>query len=268
MSERRFQVHGLCCGSEVKSLKQAVGPRVGGEQNLAFDILQSRMTVLVDLEQASDEQVLEGVRRAGLDAEPWDQPPRSERLGFWQNHGRALLAAVSGVVLVLAFIVHAVRAGDVLTALAGEGVGAPLPSVMLYALSIAAGIWYVVPKAWLALRSLRPDMNLLMMIAVVGAVLIGEWFEAATVAFLFAVALLLESWSVGRARRAVQSLLEAAPPVARIRRAGNAVEVHPEQVTVGEVFIVRPGEKIPLDGEVVLGHSDVNQAPITGESIP
>ncbi|MEX0744203.1 MAG: heavy metal translocating P-type ATPase, partial [Phycisphaeraceae bacterium] len=272
MSDRIFRVHGLCCGSEVKALKQEVGPRVGGERNLVFDILQSRMTILAGPEQVSDEQVLEGVRRAGLEAEPWEQPGQAERPGFWPHHGRAVLAALSGILLVLAFALHAILAGNVVDALSGEGVGpaagAPRPSVWLYALSIIAGVWYVLPKAWAALRALRPDMNLLMTVAVAGAILIGEWFEASTVAFLFAVALLLESWSVGRARRAVKSLLEAAPPSARIRRDGHEVDVHPEQVSPGTIFVVRPGEKIPLDGEVVTGDSDVNQAPITGESLP
>ncbi|HEX7008596.1 MAG TPA: heavy metal translocating P-type ATPase, partial [Phycisphaeraceae bacterium] len=269
MSERTFRVRGLCCGSEVKALKQEVGPRVGGEQNLSFDLLQSRMTVLADPEQATDEQVLEGVRRAGLDAEPWEQLRQADERpdGVWQRHGRAVLTTVSGALLVLAFIVHAALAGSVLDALTSEG-GVPLPSVLLYTLSIVAGVWYVLPKAWSALRALRPDMNLLMTIAVAGAVLIGEWFEASTVAFLFAVALLLESWSVGRARRAVQSLMETAPPTARIKRDGDEVEVHPDEVPIGSVLVVRPGEKLPLDGEVLSGHSDINQAPITGESVP
>jgi len=267
MGERTFRVQGLCCGSEVTALKQEVGPRVGGAQNLTFDLLQSRMTVAADPEQVSDAQVLEGVRRAGLHAEPWGRPRSPERPGVWRRHGRTTLTTLSGAWLALAFALHAVLAGDVLAALSGEG-GVPLPSVLLYALSIAAGVGYVLPKAWSALRALRPDMHLLMMVAVAGAVLIGEWFEASTVAFLFAVSLLLESWSVGRARRAVQSLLESAPPIARLKQDGREIEVAPEEVSVGSQFIVRPGEKIPLDGEVVTGHSDVDQAPITGESVP
>jgi len=86
---------------------------------------------------------------------------------------------------------------------------------------------------------------------------------------LFSVSLVLESWSVGRARRAIAALMELAPPVARVRDAtGVEIEVPPDQVIVGTVFIVRPGEKIPLDGQVTRGESDVNQAPITGESAP
>jgi Cd2+/Zn2+-exporting ATPase len=112
-------------------------------------------------------------------------------------------------------------------------------------------------------------MNLLMVVAVSGAAAIGEWFEAATVAFLFSVSLLLESWSVGRARRAIAALMNLAPPSARIRdEHGQEKEVPPAEVNAGTVFVVRPGEKIPLDGKIVKGASAVNQAPITGESIP
>ena len=112
-------------------------------------------------------------------------------------------------------------------------------------------------------------MNLLMTVAVFGAIGIGEWFEAATVAFLFALSLALESWSVGRARRAVAALMELTPPVARLKRPdGTEEQVPPEQVPVGAHFVVMPGEKFPLDGSVVGGFSEVNQASITGESLP
>jgi Cd2+/Zn2+-exporting ATPase len=136
-------------------------------------------------------------------------------------------------------------------------------------LAILSGTWSVLPKAWRALRSLRPDMNLLMTIAVLGAVGIGEWFEGATVAFLFSLSLALESWSVGRARRAVAALMDLTPQMARIRHPdGREEEIPAERVEVGSVLVVKPGERIPLDGVVARGESEVNQAPITGESVP
>jgi Cd2+/Zn2+-exporting ATPase len=111
-------------------------------------------------------------------------------------------------------------------------------------------------------------MNLLMILAVTGAVLIGEWFEAGTVSFLFALALLLENWSVRHARESISSLMDLAPDIARCRvdATGDFVEKPVAEVDVGSVAIVRPGEKIPLDGVVKEGISSVNQAPITGES--
>jgi Cd2+/Zn2+-exporting ATPase len=112
-------------------------------------------------------------------------------------------------------------------------------------------------------------MNLLMTIAVIGAIAIGEWFEAATVAFLFGLSLTLEAWSVARARRAVEALLDLAPALARIRTSGGElVEVPAGEVAIGATMVVKPGERVPLDGRVVAGKSGVNQAPITGESAP
>jgi Cd2+/Zn2+-exporting ATPase len=112
-------------------------------------------------------------------------------------------------------------------------------------------------------------MNLLMTVAVLGAVAIGEWFEAATVSFLFALSLTLESWSVGRARRAIAALLNLAPPTARVLQPdGSEAAVLVAEVRPGDHFIVPAGERIPLDGHVTEGASAVNQAPITGESVP
>src|SRR3546814_11301672 len=108
-----------------------------------------------------------------------------------------------------------------------------------------------------------------MVIASIGAVGIGELFGSATVAFLFALSLALESWSVGRARRAISALLDLAPPTVRARADdGKERELPAAEVAVGTHFIVRPGARIPLDGRVVAGASSVNQAPITGESMP
>jgi Cd2+/Zn2+-exporting ATPase len=112
-------------------------------------------------------------------------------------------------------------------------------------------------------------MNLLMSTAVIGAIAINEWFEAATVAFLFSLSLLLESWSVGQARRAIHSLLNLSPPIARVIGAqGEITETPPHDVPVGETLQVRAGDKIPLDGVVQSGASDVDQSAITGESVP
>ena len=110
-------------------------------------------------------------------------------------------------------------------------------------------------------------MNLLMVVAVAGAIALGEFFEAATVAFFFSLSLYLESWSVGRARNAVSALLDLAPPTARvINEDGSETDIPAAAVAVGTKFIVRGGDRIPLDGEVVDGAGAVDEAPITGES--
>ncbi len=132
---------------------------------------------------------------------------------------------------------------------------------------VASG-WFLLPQAGRALIRFRPDINLLVVIAAVGASIIGEWIEAAAVVFLFGVAEWLEGWADRRARRAVEALLEIAPKIASVKRDGKFVEVPVEEVKVNETVAVKSGMSIPLDGEVLAGESAVNQAPITGESVP
>ena len=112
------------------------------------------------------------------------------------------------------------------------------------------------------------DIDLLMLLAAVGAAAIGEWVEGAFLLFLFSLAHALEHYALGRARNAIRALADLAPPRARVLRNGTEAEVPVEQVAVGDVVVVRPAERIPVDGEVRQGRSAVNQAPITGESIP
>ncbi|MFH1496388.1 MAG: cation-transporting P-type ATPase, partial [Verrucomicrobiota bacterium] len=139
----------------------------------------------------------------------------------------------------------------------------------LFAVAIAAGGWFLLPGAWRALRQLRPNISLLMVIAVLGAALIGEWAEAATVVFLFGIAEWLEGWADRRADRATRALLELAPDTARVRQADGRFDERPVgEVTLGAIVSVQSGQRIPLDGVVTRGNSAVNQAPITGESVP
>lgn len=263
------------CAEEVAILKREVGPLVGGPENLAFDVMRGKMTVLGGT-SVGVTQIQTAIRKTGMKAEPWpltaDQEEATQERTFWGKHGRNIATAVSGTFSALGFTVHAYMAGDVSAALGSEGLGlvheVPAIAKVFYSISLVAGSWYVIPKALYALRRRMPDMNLLMTIAVIGAVLIGEWLEGALVAFLFSVSLALEAWSVGRARRAVEALLELAPPTVRVLVNGQIKETPAEEVPVGTLFLVKPGDRIPLDGEVIKGASAVNQAPITGESVP
>lgn len=268
----QFKIHGMDCAEEVAILKKAVGPVVGGEDRLAFDVLNARMIVMGAVD-ATAAAITDAVGSTGMRAEPWvDGAPANAGSTLWQRRGRTALTAVSGVALAAGFALHVRLSGGVLGALGSEGLGiaetVPLAVRVLYTIAIVTGGWFIAPKAWYAVRRLRPDMNLLMTVAVIGAIAIGEWFEGATVAFLFAVSLALEAWSVGRARHAIEALMELAPPMARLLNGGVQQEVTADQVPVGSVILVKPGEKIALDGTVLRGVSGVNQAPITGESVP
>ncbi len=268
-----FRIHGMDCADEISALKREVGPLVG-EDKLAFDLLNGRMSIDMTPDAALESKVEKAVGRAGLRAEPWIEGGTSEAAQAEERRRRvqSWLTTASGVLTALGFAVHAWLGGGVIAAFeAGEHAlgSTPLPSMALYTLAVLCAARYVAPKAWLAAKRLRPDMNLLMMVAVAGAIGIGAWFEAATVSFFFALALALEAWSLGRARRAVAALMELAPPTARVKlEDGSERDVPAAEVRAGMHIIVRPGDKVPLDGRVAAGESEVNQAPITGESVP
>jgi len=267
MNKVLFKIHGMDCTEEVTVLKREVGPLVGGEDRLAFDILNGRMTIRDLPQEISPRAVVKAVERAGLGAEiVTDEAPRTEIGGpFWEKHRRSLLTVLSGICLLTALVWQAILARSIVF----EHVAMPFAVKVLLAVATLAGVWLVLPKALGAVRRRQPDMNLLMTVAVIGAIGIGEWFEAAAVSFLFSLSLLLESWSVNRARRAVAALMELAPPTVRVLHPdGSTEETAPDQVAVGTIFVVKPGERIPLDGRIREGASDVNQAPITGESVP
>ena len=138
-----------------------------------------------------------------------------------------------------------------------------------YAVATLAGGLLVFPAAWGALKKFRLDINVLMAVAVTGAWIIGEGAEAASVVFLFSLSELLESWAGGRARKAVDSLLKLSPPTAIVRDTdGAGQEIPVAEVAVDREIFIKSGSRIPLDGQVVSGNSSVNQAPITGESMP
>jgi Cd2+/Zn2+-exporting ATPase len=141
-------------------------------------------------------------------------------------------------------------------------------NIALFIGAIIAGGWFIFPKALSAARRFAPDMNLLMTIAVLGAAFIGEWEEAAAVVFLFALSEMLEAFSIRRARRAIESLLDLTPATALVIHGETLEEVAVEEIAIGDHIRIKSGSRVPLDGEVVGGTSAINQAPITGESMP
>ena len=143
-----------------------------------------------------------------------------------------------------------------------------LPATILFMVMIGLTGYEIVPRGFSSLLKKRLDMNFLMFTAVVGTFLIGHGEEGATALFLFYVAEFLEEWSVERNRLSIGSLMGMTPEFATVKKNGEEVYIHTHDIDVNEVIIVRPGEKIPLDGIVLKGESSVNQASITGESIP
>ena len=268
MTTSKYRVHGLDCADEATELRQTVG-KLTGVRELSFDYLRGLMIVDHDESVASTARLMEAVAAAGMRAEVWQDDalkivaPTDD--GRWR---RSALTIASGGCLTLAFVCDWWTLGW-RGAFGGSESGQVLTVSVLYVISALLGSLIVLPKAWGAVRRGRLEINVLMVIAVTGAIAIGQFAEAATVSFLFAVSLALEAWSVGRARRAVESLMLLTPETACVLRPDGTETIVPAgEVPVGATLVVRPGEKFPLDGRVSKGETTVNQAPITGESVP
>jgi Cd2+/Zn2+-exporting ATPase len=178
--------------------------------------------------------------------------PAPVRQRTWVDRMSSWQVWVAGACIALGFIAGAA--------------GSQAASVVLYAAAIATGAVVPAARAAASIRLRELDINVLMVIAAAGASILGDLMEAATVLWLFSVAQWLERLSMDRARRAMSSLLALAPSEALVRRDGVEQLVEVDAVGLAEIVIVRPGERIPLDGVVIRGLSEVNQAPVTGES--
>ncbi|MDU9390527.1 heavy metal translocating P-type ATPase [Pseudomonas sp. zfem002] len=236
--------------------------KVPGIHGFDFNMMNRSMGVWHDLED--DSQIVAAVRSLGMDAvplagEPSDSDePAAAAVPPAPVHGsRWWPIALAGVAAVFSELLH-------FSAAAPEWVVALLA---LAAIALAGPSTY--KKGWISLKNLNLNINALMSIAVTGAVLIGQWPEAAMVMVLFTLAERVEARSLDRARNAIKSLIELTPERATVLQAdGGWLEMDVKRVDLGAVVRVRPGERIGLDGEVVAGSSAVNQAPITGESLP
>ena len=249
-AESVFKIEGMCCVSEVKLLEQRL-KGLQGLEALHADVVGQRLRVQYDAAKLTTARISEAVAQTGMRAWLEHEEARLTPPSRWRER----VIALSGI---------SIGAGLAMQAAGVTGVFAWLP--FLAAVALAGS--QTVGRAWSSLVARRLDIHVLMMVAVVGAVVLGEWAEAASVVFLFALAQILETRAMERARGAIRALMDLAPVEALVRRGGHDTIVPVDQVRVADVIVVRPGEKIPLDGIVRAGDSFVNQAPITGESLP
>lgn len=204
---------------------------------------------------ASIEQLEQAGAFDGIKVFPEKQKMIKQHIPFWKKRENQMTAA-SLVLLLGGYGVSAANGGN------------NWLSIALFALAIAVGGHNLLQEGFKNLVKLQFDMSTLMTIAVIGAALIGDWAEGAVVVFLFSVSEALESYSIDKARSSISSLIEIAPSTAIVLRGGSEFEVEVEELQIGDVILIKPGQKIAMDGEVIEGDSSVNQAAITGESVP
>ena len=253
-----FEIQKMDCAVEERLLRNRLEPMQGVEK-LDFNLMARTLTVEHSLN--GEDELVTAIRSLGMDAVSRTVPRAVElpviQQSFWRKTG-TILTIISGVFALVAEVL-------VLTGVAAES---SVPVKALAAIAILVGGYEVAGKAWTALRTFTLNINFLMTVAVIGAVIVGEWTEGAVVIFLFAVAEMIEAQSLDRARNAVRSLMELTPEIASVLRGNNWQDVPVTTVARGETIRIKPGERLPLDGTVTEGSSSVNQAPITGESVP
>ncbi len=225
--------------------------RFQGVLDVSVNYAAEKMWVEYDTTVVSLEDIVKHVESLGYTVEREEAPK-----GWIRENLELVLSLLSGAFLAVGFF------GSTFL-----GLPEPLARV-LYALAYVTGGYHATRHGIKAALKLRLDIDFLMVVAAVGAAILGEWAEGALLLFLFSLGHALEHYAMDRARHAIKALGEITPKTARVRRDGREVEIPVENLLRGDVVIVRPGERIPIDGEIVAGHSAVDQSPITGESVP
>ena len=249
-AEAVFRVEGMDCNEEVVILERRLKPLVGLEA-VSADLMGQRLHVKYDAAKLTTSTMVDAVGETGM--------------RMWLEHEEPMLG---GAALEWRWKLMLGCGGLLAMAALIDTAGLTRAALPFYLAGAAAGIVYPLRRALTAARSRVLDINVLMVVAVAGALALGDWPEATTVVFLFAVAQWLEVRTMERARQAIRALIDLTPREALVRRNGREQRMPVDTIALGDEIVIRPGEKIPLDGLVVTGHSDVNEAPLTGESRP
>ena len=246
-----FQVDGITCMDCARKFEQAVSGMVG--------VIKSSLNTVTGTLTVEGWADLEGIRRLGMEENYTITPQSDKPTQHIQQLGKPdwnlRRTVLSGLFLLIGYGLEKLD-------------GATIAFLSFYIAGTALGGWGNFRKASIALPRGNFNMSVLMSVAVVGAIAIGQYEEAASVAFLFSISEMLERWTMEKARRSIRDLMDIAPKFARVRRDSLETDIPVEDIVVGDIMMIRPGERIAMDGKVLNGESAINQAAITGESMP
>nr|WP_082220410.1 heavy metal translocating P-type ATPase [Domibacillus robiginosus] len=254
MSEEKkhvYRLQGLSCANCAAKFEKNIRD-IQSVEDVQLNFGASKVAIIGD---ASVEQLEAAGAFDGIKVYPEREKRKEERVPFWQKR------ANKNTMVSLFFLIL----GYISTFSAGEN--SPV-TIAIFALSILIGGFDLFKVGLKNLVRFEFDMKTLMTVAIIGAAIIGEWGEGAVVVFLFALSEALEGYSMDKARQSIRSLMDIAPDTALIKRGSSEFEVAVEDIQIGDIMIVKPGQKVAMDGEVIRGRSSINQAAITGESIP
>ena len=273
----RFSVPEMDCASCAGKVESALGA-VDGIRAIEARPTTGTAVVTYDRDATTEGDLVAAIESAGYEVTETTAEGKTATGGTDENGSlwtspRELKTWVSGVFVAVGLLFEFLLAGA--NTQVGSVFGSPLHVAdALFLVAVATGGQEILRNGYYSLRNRNLDIDLLMSIAILGALTASLafgralYFEAATLAFLFSVAELLERYSMDRARNSLAELMDLSPDEATVLRDGEEVTVSVDEVRVGDTVVIRPGEKIPMDGEVTDGTSAVNQAPITGESVP
>ena len=249
-AEAVFRVEGMDCSEEVIILERRLKP-LDGLEAVSADLIGQRLHVKYDAARLNTAAIVDAVGQTGM--------------RMWLEHEEP---SAGGADMAWRWRLMIASAVAIAAGLAISAAGRPGMAAVCFVVAAVAGGIFPARRALVAIRSRSLDINTLMVVAVAGALLLGEWLEAASVVFLFAVAQWLEVRTLERARQAIRALIDLSPREAIVKQGNSERQVAVDDIRVGEEILVRPGGKVPLDGVIVSGMSDVNEAPLTGESLP
>jgi len=245
-----LRIEGMNCEDEVSLIEKKM-KSLKGLESFHVDLMSEALRVKYDPGLLSVQEIIKSVAETGMKARLEREKVKGKA---WWRDLRILSLFTCGVFTMIAFVM--------------EKIGIALPSTILYAIAVAVGGYYPARMGLAALRTLTLNIRTLMVSGAIGAILLGLWEEAAILVFIYSLGDVLEAYAVDRARGALRALMELMPKEAVLRRNGEEITLPVEEVQLGETIIIRPGEKIPLDGRVLSGSSAVDEAPITGEPVP
>lgn len=248
-----YRIEGMDCADCAAKLEKKMSA-LAGVRMATINFGAGKLTVEHSL---TDSDIIKAVQQAGYQAIKDGPVGRTgtQTTSAWWRKPRTMATIISGVFLLAAMLFDWIGLSDNVI-------------VPLYLVAMVFGGFHVAKSGLYGLKSFTLDTNFLMVIAAIGAVAIGEWSEGATVVFLFSLGNALQAYTLDKTRASIRALMDLAPREALVRRNGQEIRLPVEEIGVGDVVIVKPGERIAMDGNVVSGLSTVNQAPITGESMP
>ena len=248
--EQIFLVSGICCADCAKNFES--------ELNDIDTIKSADLNILTGKLKIDGQIELTELRKLGQKENYQIDYYNNQVLAVPKKYYHAkefLVMVLAGTLLLLAIVFEKMQIGGQL-------------SVGLYLLAIISGGWNNFKKGFYSLQQKKLNMSVLMSVAIIGACIIGQYEEGATVAFLYAISELLENWSTEKSRQSIRNLMDLTPAKASVKRGREMVELLVGDVNVGDIILIKPGAKIPLDGSVVSGESAVDEAHISGEALP